>query len=120
MIECLIVGAGGFIGSVFRYLIGLIPVKESWNFPVKTFCINIVGAFVIGMIAALTVRNDSFPPRTGTGKILSVFTGRIVTVQPAERLRHLAIENRFAMDRMPAGSTLSYGLCSKCADLIEM
>ena len=41
MIECLIVGAGGFIGSVFRYLIGLIPVKESWNFPVKTFCINI-------------------------------------------------------------------------------
>ena len=31
MIECLIVGAGGFIGSVFRYLIGLIPVKESWN-----------------------------------------------------------------------------------------
>ncbi len=63
MIECLIVGAGGFIGSVFRYLIGLIPVKESWNFPVKTFCINIAGAFVIGMIAALTARNDSFPPR---------------------------------------------------------
>ena len=41
------------------------------------------------------------------------------TVQPPELLRHPAIENRFAMDRMPAGSAFSYGLCSKCTDLAE-
>ena len=43
-----------------------------------------------------------------------------VTVQPAERLRHPAIENRFAMGRMPAGPAFSYGLCSKCTDLAEL
>ena len=32
----------------------------------------------------------------------------IVTVQPAELLRHLAIENHFAMGRMPAGTMVSY------------
>ena len=63
MVECLVVGIGGFIGSVCRYLIGLIPVREGWIFPVKTFLINIVGAFVIGMIAAATVKNSTLSPR---------------------------------------------------------
>lgn len=63
MVECLVVGIGGFIGSVCRFLIGLIPVREGWIFPVKTFLINIVGAFVIGMIAAATVKNSTLSPR---------------------------------------------------------
>lgn len=28
MIECIVVGAGGFMGAVCRYLIGMIPLKE--------------------------------------------------------------------------------------------
>ena len=40
MIECIVVGAGGFIGAVCRYLIGLIPVNENLDFPVKTFAIT--------------------------------------------------------------------------------
>ena len=47
MIECIVVGAGGFIGAVCRYLIGLIPVNENLAFPVKTFAINILGSFVL-------------------------------------------------------------------------
>ena len=43
-----------------------------------------------------------------------------VTVQPAELLRHPAIENRFAMGRMPTGSAFSYGLCNECTDLAEL
>ncbi len=52
MIECLFVGIGGFVGSVCRYLIGLIPLSPSNGFPVKTLVINVVGAFAIGLIAA--------------------------------------------------------------------
>ncbi len=52
MINCLLVGLGGAVGSILRYLIGLIPVKESFVFPIKTFCINIAGCFAIGLIAA--------------------------------------------------------------------
>ena len=45
---------------------------------------------------------------------------KAVTVQPAELLLHPAIENRFAMGWMPAGAMLSYGLRSKCVDLVEL
>lgn len=64
MIECLIVGAGGFIGSVCRYLIGLIPLKEGTVFPVKTFIINVTGCFLIGLIAAAASRAGWINPKT--------------------------------------------------------
>lgn len=50
MINCLLVGLGGFFGSVCRYLIGLIPISESAVFPIKTLLINVLGAFVIGVL----------------------------------------------------------------------
>ena len=63
MIDCIVVGIGGFIGAVCRYLIGLISLKEGSMFPFKTFVINIVGSFLIGIIAALALKNDSLSPR---------------------------------------------------------
>ena len=63
MIECIVVGMGGFIGAVCRYLIGLITVKESFVFPIKTFIINILGAFIIGIVAALALKNGALSPR---------------------------------------------------------
>ena len=30
MIECLVVGIGGFIGAICRYLMGLIPIKVTF------------------------------------------------------------------------------------------
>ena len=63
MIECIIVGAGGFIGAVCRYLMGLIPVNENLAFPIKTLAINILGSFVIGLIAGLALKNNALNPR---------------------------------------------------------
>lgn len=63
MLNCLAVGIGGFIGSVLRYLIGLVPVKETVIFPVKTFLINIVGCIAIGCIVGLTIKNVPLSPR---------------------------------------------------------
>ena len=56
MLNCLAVALGGGIGACLRYLIGLIPLKEPFAFPVKTLMINLLGCFVIGLIAALAVR----------------------------------------------------------------
>lgn len=55
MFECIVVGFGGFIGAVCRYLIGLIPVNETTVYPVKTFVINILGSFLIGVITAVAL-----------------------------------------------------------------
>ena len=63
MINCIVVGAGGFIGAVCRYLIGMIPLKEGCTFPIKTFMINIAGSFLIGIVAALAMRTESLDSR---------------------------------------------------------
>ena len=53
MQTCLIVGLGGFLGSVCRYLLSLLPYSERTSFPIITLAINILGAFLIGLLAGL-------------------------------------------------------------------
>ena len=57
LIKCLIVGLGGGIGSIIRYLLGLIPLNETTTFPVNTFIINILGAIAIGFIVFYASEN---------------------------------------------------------------
>lgn len=44
----LCVGAGGAVGSIARYLLGLIPLQG--DFPLITFLINFAGAVIIGAV----------------------------------------------------------------------
>lgn len=63
MLSCLVVGIGGFIGAVLRYLISLIPIKNPASFPVNTFIINIAGALAIGLIAFAVSKNENIDPK---------------------------------------------------------
>ncbi len=62
MVDFLIVGFGGFIGSVARYLFGKIPVFASLGFPVSTLLLNFIGCLFIGIISssALDFKFDLF------------------------------------------------------------
>ena len=71
MLNCLVVALGGGIGACLRYLIGLIPLKEPFVFPVKTLVINLLGCFVIGLVASLALKNSSLSPKL----VLFVKTG---------------------------------------------
>ncbi len=62
LLNCLAVGIGGFIGSIARYLVGLIPIRENTAFPVNTLLTNIAGAFLIGLIAALALKDRDLDP----------------------------------------------------------
>jgi len=54
MRDVLFVAAGGAIGAAMRYLIGTaITARAGEGFPWHTFVINVVGAFLIGMLLAL-------------------------------------------------------------------
>lgn len=64
MMDCIVVGVGGFVGAVCRYLIGMIPLKEGCTFPIKTFLLNIAGSFLIGIVAALAMKTESLDSRT--------------------------------------------------------
>ena len=44
----LMVGIGGGIGAILRYLISAVPLKVS--FPVQTFVTNVLGAILIGVV----------------------------------------------------------------------
>lgn len=63
MLDCLAVGCGGFIGAVLRFLMGKLPLKNPAGFPMTTFLINVIGAFAIGCIAALALKNRDLDPR---------------------------------------------------------
>lgn len=55
----LIVGAGGFIGSVMRYLVQVFVEKGlSTTFPWGTFIANIAGSFIIGIVFGLAQKGN--------------------------------------------------------------
>lgn len=59
----LIIGAGGFLGSIARYLSQqgiskMIPVL----FPYGTLAVNIIGCFLIGIFYALSERTQALTP----------------------------------------------------------
>lgn len=58
----LLVGTGGFIGTIFRYLISQIPI--STLFPFKTLCINVLGAILIGFISQTAKVSALLSPNT--------------------------------------------------------
>ncbi|MFZ6010687.1 MAG: fluoride efflux transporter CrcB [Bacteroidota bacterium] len=57
MIKLLIVGAGGFLGSIARYLMARsIDARLQIFFPYGTLTVNILGSFILGVVWAFTVR----------------------------------------------------------------
>jgi CrcB protein len=73
MFNLILVGSGGFIGSVLRYLIGLgvqALVRNS-AFPYGTLMANVLGCFLIGFFSGLAAERIVFSAQTR----LFLFTG---------------------------------------------
>lgn len=61
MIKILIIGLGGFLGTISRYLSQeLVNKIFSSQIPLGTLTVNIVGSFLIGIIYALSEKNNLF------------------------------------------------------------
>lgn len=62
MTKYLVIGLGGFAGSIARYALGVyIGSRFGLRFPLGTFVINISGSFFIGLILALLLRTTASP-----------------------------------------------------------
>ena len=69
----LLVGIGGFIGSVMRYLASgyVQQTTKSVDFPYGTLAVNVIGCFIIGFLAQLAESRGVFTSESR----LFVFTG---------------------------------------------
>ena len=58
----LLVGVGGFIGSMARYLVALTFVPLVPGFPFATLTVNVLGSFLIGFFGELAVSTTLVSP----------------------------------------------------------
>ncbi|MBL6665857.1 MAG: fluoride efflux transporter CrcB [Flavobacteriaceae bacterium] len=59
MKQLLIVFIGGGLGTVMRFLIGKIIPYSGKGFPWNTFCANLLGCLLIGLLTGYFMRNSS-------------------------------------------------------------
>lgn len=66
MKQILIVGIGGFIGSVARYKLGgfILHHSQGWQFPLSTFVVNVIGCLTMGVLAGLAEKHNLFSSDT--------------------------------------------------------
>ncbi len=64
MTEILLVGLGGFLGSVGRYLLSLLVPQWSGasRFPVATLVVNVIGCLAIGALSGFATRSEFLTP----------------------------------------------------------
>jgi fluoride exporter len=54
MINYLVIGAGGFLGAIARYVVATwVGVRWGRSFPLGTFAANVSGCFIIGLLMTL-------------------------------------------------------------------
>ncbi len=63
MLKYLIVGVGGFFGSMMRFWVGtLLTAKLGTRVPWGTFAVNTTGSFLIGLIVTVLVARSDLSP----------------------------------------------------------
>lgn len=75
MTNILLVGVGGFIGSILRYLVGGYFQGFAKSFPLGTLVVNVLGCFVIGLLAQLAESRGAFSNETRAFIFIGILGG---------------------------------------------
>jgi len=94
--QILLVGIGGAVGSIFRYL--LQQALNQQQFPYGTLLVNITGCFLIGIFWALAIKGTNGPLITflvagfcGGFTTFSAFTAEGIMMLRTERIMTFVI-----------------------------
>jgi CrcB protein len=94
VVNILLIGVGGFCGSVARYLAsGVVQdLSRTISFPWGTFAVNVLGCFLIGFIAQLT-ESRGFLTEATRGLIVIGFLGGFTTFSTFGNETYLLLRN---------------------------
>lgn len=107
----LLVGLGGFFGSVARYGVKLLTDRFLLDhFPYATFLVNVIGCFIIGLLFGLVQRNQL--DNTSWLIIGTGFCGAFTTFST------FVLENNVLMTDKQSNTALIYTLLSLIIGLL--
>jgi len=77
LINILLVGLGGFLGSVLRYLASgyIQQSSKSIDFPFGTLAVNVIGCFIIGFLAQLAEERGVFSSESRSFVFVGILGG---------------------------------------------
>lgn len=79
MLQALMVGLGGFVGAISRYLIsGYAHKVYGGVFPLGTFLVNVLGCLLIGALMTLVESREWFTPQLRL-LLITGFLGSLTT-----------------------------------------
>jgi CrcB protein len=108
---CLIVMAGGALGTLARYLLSIVASPISGQLPLGTILINIVGSCIIGFFGTLTLANGRFPVSENVRLFVMVgFCGGFTTFSSFS-LQTLDLLRNGALVRASINIVASVALC---------
>ena len=56
--QLLLIGLGGFIGSIARFLVSRLNTRIDWlSIPVGTLAVNVIGSFLIGFLIGISEKS---------------------------------------------------------------
>lgn len=56
--QLLLIGAGGFLGSVARFLVSRLNTRVDWfSIPIGTLAVNVVGSLLIGFLIGISEKS---------------------------------------------------------------
>lgn len=100
MKQLLLVGMGGFVGSVLRYLVSKINFQwQVLSLPLGTLTVNVLGSFIIGLVMGMSIKSALI---TSDLKLLLIvgFCGGFTTFSAFSNENILMIQNGQAINAL--------------------
>lgn len=108
---CLVVMAGGALGTLARYTVSFLALPISGELPWGTIIINIAGSFIIGFFGTLTLAHGRFPVSEDFRMFVMVGICGGFTTFSAFSLQTLDLLRAGAITRAAMNIVLSVVLC---------
>lgn len=112
--KVLLVGAGGFIGSALRYVIGglvqaAVPTSA---FPYSTLVVNVTGCFAIGCVSQLVEAHGALGPGTRAILVVGILGGYTTFSAFGNETVNLLRDGQRLAAGMNIGAHMAFALCA--------